>query len=121
MDYKTKTYYMVKGRDIIDKLTRINRGKETETNWDEWELEYGNISEYLWKRIDIVEEEYIDGYLTDNTTNSIPRCVLIKDNGAFGTFTNLTQSRLEVIKEFHESTGLGIESYLKFMETLEGL
>lgn len=113
-----KTYYMVKGRDIIDKLNRID---EPETNWDGWELEYGNISDYLWKRIDIVEEEYIDRYLTDNTVNSKPRSLVIKDNGEHTTYLGLNQSRLEELKDFHKNTGLGIESYLEFMETLEGL
>lgn len=116
-----KTYYIVKNGDIIDKLYRID---EPETNcWDEWKLEYGNISDYLWKRIEVVEEEHIDKYLI-NTVHSRSRSLVIKDNGEYAIYSpyfGLNQSRLEELKDFYKNTGLGIESYLEFMNTLEGL
>lgn len=115
MDYKT--YYMVKNGDIIDKLNRID---VPETDLDEWELEYGNISDYLWKRIEVVEEEYIDMYLMRNTISGTSISLVIKDNGKCTACLGF-QSRLEELKDFHKSTGLGIESYIEFLDTLEGL
>lgn len=109
MDYEE--WYIVEDGEIIDKIIR-----DPHNGMFPVELEYGNIRDYVWETVNVVNGLYIDDYLLGkmqvHKVNNMT--VLPKDNGDLIISMLDVGYVLEELIDFNKNTGLGIESYLEY-------